>query len=50
MIDAAHLIWIIPLSSLAGGFIWLMVLISSLAKRATVKKRDTSGAQDADSK
>jgi len=50
MIDAAHLIWIIPLSSLAGGFLWLMVIISSLAKRGVIRKKDTSGAQDADSK
>ena len=47
MMSVSHLIWIIPLSSLAGGFVWLVAVIGMLLKRGLVRKNeDGTGTKD----
>ena len=48
MIDTINLLWIIPLSALAGGFVLTVSLLHSLITRMGVKKNDNKGSDQDD--
>ena len=50
MFDTIHLVWIIPLSALAGGFVLLVIFLNGVLHemKARKKRNDNSSGTPAD--